>query len=920
MLNCKFCDGENQENVTICSFCGRSLKNKTINEQNMEVHTLQWEDDPEDDPEDAHEDDHEDTHEDAREDDHEDPIENPFGEMNKESSYERNSNFTKLIKGKNKNKIFLISLPVFLIFMAVLLVLISSGTSAKKLFFNSYEKTLVQRVNANPAIFETITKEFSKKLMKESSEGILTINPRLSVKYENYQEIIDEISGIVNSMKIFVKSKEDKQKNIAFYEFDVQMEQESVLKSILQREREKIIAGLPNILEKYFSTNLKDAEDSFGNDVLASILRSFDSEKINPEKLIQALDLSGRDLKDLQREYYSFLVDYFDEKEFSLEKKTITVEGKQIKANRVALRIQPERMKEFIQEFEKRFAKDKKLQDAISKRANSLIGILNGSELFKGLEESYDFNILTDQKYITAGVINLTNRISDRLKSFLEEVNFTKDIIIDVNVDPKGRILQQDISLNVSIKKTNENIQLKFMTKNYETKEGNIEIEYDAQLKRNTSETVDLNFRLKAMPDSNKTEEKNLKITGLFKAQSNGSIENQFLVNMDGKWIIRPDGDESVEISQGKIQVGMTDAFTGKFSNNIQLDIHNLTARVFKSKLKESALLKMDITVNDLRDETTHRFGGKIDLEASKDEDEKEYQEKIDMEFFVNLDQLEIEAGLGLDTVIRFTKNPRIDTIDPELIVDMESIEQGDFEDDLLEELLKYYEDESESNPLFIRINRINELISQLYDNEEQDNEEQDDEEQDDEERAEIIENALKTMLIETSITDIVLNKDRFKLAPRANAPSAFAGSDHNTGVKELIVALQQKIYIQNRTTGEWKEYGPYLTNPDAALSVPQYSSYAPRWNPGIGGKHVGYHIRIWPKKLSVSVTPAMAYSESEQSPDYDPKGAVNFENSVIESNLLEGDQGRENRPLDSIDPFDWEMAWEDWNDDWDDD
>jgi hypothetical protein len=72
--------------------------------------------------------------------------------------------------------------------------------------------------------------------------------------------------------------------------------------------------------------------------------------------------------------------------------------------------------------------------------------------------------------------------------------------------------------------------------------------------------------------------------------------------------------------------------------------------------------------------------------------------------------------------------------------------------------------------------------------------------------------------------------------------------TENNTeSVKKLIVALQRRIYYQN------KPYGPYLDNPQSTDSSSDigfyskaiYDSYAPRWNTQNGGNTVGYKIEI---------------------------------------------------------------------------
>lgn len=155
-----------------------------------------------------------------------------------------------------------------------------------------------------------------------------------------------------------------------------------------------------------------------------------------------------------------------------------------------------------------------------------------------------------------------------------------------------------------------------------------------------------------------------------------------------------------------------------------------------------------------------------------------------------------------------------------------------------------------------------------------------------DQRQAENIETAIQTLINETGIPDIVLNYDRFKIEPSNDSDSAFLMSQSHEGVRRLITALQSKIYVRTRT-GSWESYGPYLNAP-REYGEKTYESFVPQWNPGAGGKYVGYAIQIWPNEQRVSVSPAKAdhddhSPDSELSSNFDPER--DFHNSRISVN-----------------------------------
>lgn len=126
-----------------------------------------------------------------------------------------------------------------------------------------------------------------------------------------------------------------------------------------------------------------------------------------------------------------------------------------------------------------------------------------------------------------------------------------------------------------------------------------------------------------------------------------------------------------------------------------------------------------------------------------------------------------------------------------------------------------------------------------------------------DEQQAKNIERAMITFGYETGEFNILQNTDRFKVEPDENAENAFSGKGDHQSVMELIVALQSPIYVFDEKAQEWKSYGPYLAN-RREDEKPQYSNYAPQWNPHRGGKRIGYNIKIYPDTQLVEVRPAV--------------------------------------------------------------
>jgi type IV pilus assembly protein PilA len=162
-----------------------------------------------------------------------------------------------------------------------------------------------------------------------------------------------------------------------------------------------------------------------------------------------------------------------------------------------------------------------------------------------------------------------------------------------------------------------------------------------------------------------------------------------------------------------------------------------------------------------------------------------------------------------------------------------------------------------------------------------------------DEQQAKNIERAVRMLVTETGLTNLTAasagTDGKFKNSSGPNGTSYSFTADHE-GVMNLIKALQETIYVRDNVTGRMIPYGPYLTNPTInatgdGQAAPSYLSYAPQWSPKAGGKHVGYHIRIFVDTQNVLVEPAVADISANTS--YDPEGTGDDNaNSKIESNL----------------------------------
>lgn len=150
--------------------------------------------------------------------------------------------------------------------------------------------------------------------------------------------------------------------------------------------------------------------------------------------------------------------------------------------------------------------------------------------------------------------------------------------------------------------------------------------------------------------------------------------------------------------------------------------------------------------------------------------------------------------------------------------------------------------------------------------------------------QAKTIEKAIRILVAETGIPNIVDNHKRFKFKDQDDDNSAWGEGTNHDAVRQVIIGLQQIIYVQDYATGKAETFGPYLQSKDTNATA-NFATFAPQWNPGAGGKYVGYHIRIWTDTQNVLVEPAEMAADETYSSDPDDAKAPTYTNSKIDIN-----------------------------------
>ena len=137
-----------------------------------------------------------------------------------------------------------------------------------------------------------------------------------------------------------------------------------------------------------------------------------------------------------------------------------------------------------------------------------------------------------------------------------------------------------------------------------------------------------------------------------------------------------------------------------------------------------------------------------------------------------------------------------------------------------------------------------------------------------DKQQATNIQKALKILTAESGVINFSSATAFYKPTVAGTPPTYTAGATAPTGgtalsfpntsvgVQDLVIALQDIIYVKDHVSKTMKPCGPYLENTSGSATG-SYEPYAPQWDVNAGGKNLGYVILVKKASNNISVFPA---------------------------------------------------------------
>lgn len=364
---------------------------------------------------------------------------------------------------KKAKKIIGFSLLIIVILVAIVGVLYAKTSvfdfmkNPKKLFFTYMGE-----------ITEGLPEDTTDKLTEKMSEKSYTSTGKMSwdINIDGEQEI-QEYLDILNKLSLQIETKVDNQNEKVTSNINIKDEEGNLIGLQYISEENVLSFKVAEIFEKYITiknSNLKELADKLGMDSTSI------PDTLEASDLFSDIELTDEQIKEMKDRYYKVLYDSIDESNFERVKETITVNGKEVKANAYVLTLTEKETRNVIVALLKELRDDDILVDAFIEAYNSIASV---EELEMETITKYEVKLVINS--LITSLKNGTSSSSDKLKITVYEYrgNTVKvkmsmadlSIILDKEIDKK------DVNMSLSMLEGKEKI-LGINMKSVETDDG----------------------------------------------------------------------------------------------------------------------------------------------------------------------------------------------------------------------------------------------------------------------------------------------------------------------------------------------------------------------------------------------------------------------------------------------------------------
>ncbi|MFC9597713.1 hypothetical protein ACFTQL_07325 [Peribacillus butanolivorans] len=261
--------------------------------------------------------------------------------------------------------------------------------------------------------------EFQEKMMKQPSSSDMTLSGSVEMDSLGNNPDFEMIQELLSHISLTAKTEQDPISKQAHYKLALNVEKENALDMEMFQSKDKLGLKVPVLYEKFLYLNFVE---------YGEFMRMIDPLYEGPETLEvsdlkwQALKLTEKEQKYIQKRYGIFLLDRLEGENFKVQKGVeYKHEGETMKLREVTLKLSASETKNLVNDFMDQLIEDNKLHSMIVNRAQKVA---------KATAIADDVDVL-DTKEMKRQIVNGLKDAKNEMKDISFPNGFSSTLLIN---------------------------------------------------------------------------------------------------------------------------------------------------------------------------------------------------------------------------------------------------------------------------------------------------------------------------------------------------------------------------------------------------------------------------------------------------------------------------------------------------------
>lgn len=265
------------------------------------------------------------------------------------------------------------------------------------------------------------------------------------------------VSDILSKLSLQLENKKDLDKNVGFSAIRLLKDDTRVISINTVSTEDALILQVPELVKDYYGISYADFsklyQDQFGIDLNFNVANMNDTVA-NFKQDAFDLETSKKTLKQINKNYKDFLLDFFQDEDFTWEKKaTTTVANENVATNKLILSLDEARTKELLLATFKYLENNDLMLTSLS---NDFATILTFYEKLYGKDfvfgkQGMDFGSIPglDKSWTKESLKSLFNDLFIKATQGAETLDFSKGLNMTLCLDKKNNLINQQLELGI---------------------------------------------------------------------------------------------------------------------------------------------------------------------------------------------------------------------------------------------------------------------------------------------------------------------------------------------------------------------------------------------------------------------------------------------------------------------------------------